>query len=99
MSGATGMFPARPNHYRQSFPNATLDDLCLRHLEGEEYLIKKFGLRWKPLTLPYEEMLLKGMRSQMEHVRSIPLYPARALYWYAITRKKVANRSVQQQFP
>lgn len=99
MSGSSGMFPTRPNQYQQSFPGATLDDLCLRHLEAEEYLIKKFNLRWKPLTLPYEEILLKAIRLRMQFVRSIPLYPIRALYWYAITRKKVANRSIQQQFP
>ena len=93
------MFPARPNAFRQSFPGATVDEVTQRHLEAEEHLIKKFNLRWKPLTLSYEEILIKAIRLHMQHVRSIPLYAVRALYWYAVSRRKIANRSVPQQFP
>ena len=99
MSGSTGMFPARSNAFRQSFPGATLDEICQRHLEAEDYLMKKFNLRWKPLTLSPEERTIKGIRLHMQHVRSIPFYPVRALYWYAVSRRKIANRTVQQQFP
>jgi hypothetical protein len=98
-SGSTGMFPPCPGTYRQSFPNVSADDAWRRHLEGETYLIKKFGLEWKPLTKPYEQVLLNSMRAHMQYVRSIPFYAFRALYWFAVTRRVMANKSVQQQFP
>jgi hypothetical protein len=98
-SGSTGLFPARPHQYKQSFPDATLDVAWQRHLGAEAYLVRRFGLRYQPLTLPYEEILLKAMRLQMQHVRSIPFYPFLALYWYFVSRSKAANRSIQQQFP
>jgi hypothetical protein len=76
-----------------------VDEICQRHLEAEDYLMKKFHLSWKSLSLSHEEITIKAIRLQMDNVRSIPLYPFRALYWYAISRKTIANRSVQQQFP
>lgn len=98
MSGSAGMFPTRPHQYQQSFPNASLEDAWQRHLKAEEVLIQKFNLRRVPLTLPYDQLLMKAIRLRMQHVRSIPFYPFRALYWYAISRKSVANRSIEQQF-
>jgi hypothetical protein len=98
-SGSTGMFPQRPHQYEQSFPNASADEAWRRHLEAEPYLIKKFGIQWKPLTVPYEQILLKAMRLRMQYVRSIPFYPFLALYWYFVSRSRMANRSIQQQYP
>jgi hypothetical protein len=98
-SGSTGMFPARPGSYKQSFPGADAESVWQRHLEAEDYLVKKFNITWQPLTKPYVEILVNGLRLQMQHVRSIPLYPLRALYWYAVTRHRMANRSIQQQYP
>ena len=98
-SGSVGMFPSRPHQYQQSFPNASPEEAWQRHLEAEAYLVKKFGLRQRPLTLTYEEILLKAVRLRMQFVRSIPFYPVRALYWYFVSRGKAAGRSIQQQFP
>jgi hypothetical protein len=98
-SGSIGMFPQRPGAYKQSYPGLTAADAWQRHLAGEAHLMQKFGLTWQPLTQPYQEALLNSIRLQMQFVRAIPLYPIRALYWYAVMRKKMANRSVQQQYP
>jgi hypothetical protein len=98
-SGSTGMFPQRPHQYQQSFPGASPQVAWQRHLEGETYVTGRFGIKCQSLNLPYEQILLKAIRLRMQFVRSIPLYPFRALYWFAIMRGKMANRSIQQQFP
>jgi hypothetical protein len=98
-SGSTGMFPRRPHQYQQSFPNVTPDEAWRRHLEAENYLASRFGIQLKPLSMPYEQILLKAMRLRMQFVRSIPFYPFCALYWFFVTRNRMANRSIQQQFP
>lgn len=99
-SGSTGMFPMPPHTYKQSFPGVTPDDAWQRHLDAEAYLMERFGLRYRPpLTVPYEQILLKEIRMTMQHVRSIPFYPFRAVYWFFVSRSKAANRSIQQQFP
>ncbi|MDR3459887.1 MAG: hypothetical protein P4N60_20860 [Verrucomicrobiae bacterium] len=98
-SGNAGMFPARPNVYKQSFPGLTPEQAWERHLEGEAYLMQKFGLSLEPLNQPYEQKLLGALRMTMMYVRSIPFYPFRALYWFFVTRFAMRNKSIQQQFP
>jgi hypothetical protein len=98
-SGAIGMFPVTPGSYKQSFPNAAADIALQRHLEAETYIINKAGIVCQPITKPYEEIVVDGIRAQMKHVRSIALWPVRAVGWYFVNRKKMANLSVQQQFP
>ena len=93
------MLPQRPRQYQQSFPNVAVDEAWRRHLDAEVYVMQRFGVRLQPLRMSYEQMLLKALRMRMEFVRSIPLYPFRALFWYFIKRGRMANRSIQQQFP
>ena len=98
-SNGIGMFPMPSGDFKQGFPNATADEIWQRHLEAEEYLARKFGLAPRPLTMTYEQHVIDGIRKQMAYVRSIPLWPIRSLYWFAVTRSRMANRSIQQQFP
>jgi hypothetical protein len=98
-SGQIGVLPHRPNKYVQSFPNLTPDEAWRRHLEAETYLVKKFGIKSKSLTMPYEQILFHNIRLNMQYVRSIPFYPFLVLYWYAVMRKRMANRSIEEQFP
>jgi len=98
-SGSTGMFPARPGAYKQSFPGATPEQAWQRHLDGEAYLIQKFGIQWRALNLPFEQMLIQSLRASMLYVRSIPFYPFLALYWFFVSRQLCRNKTVQQQFP
>ena len=98
-SGNVGMFPARPGNYKQSFPNVRADEAWQRHLEAEEYLQAKFGFQFRPLSQPYYPTLINVMRLHMRHVRSLFLWPFRALYWYAFNRGKMANKTIQMQYP
>jgi len=97
-SGSMGLFP-RPGAYVQSFPNMRPEEVWQRHLEGEAHLTKKFGFAWVPLKRPYEAIMLDGMRLRMKHNLSQPFWPLRVLYRFAVTRHRIANRSIVQQFP
>jgi hypothetical protein len=98
-SNHVGMLPVESGSYKQGFPNASVEDAWHRHLEAEEYLIRKFGIVQQPLTMDLQQCIMEGIRRQVRYVRSIPLWPVRSLYWFAVTRKRMANRSVQQQYP
>jgi hypothetical protein len=98
-SANVGMFPTRPGNCKQNFPGIRADEAWKRHLEGEEYLRAKFGFQFRPLSQPYEQTLQNVMRLQMRNVRSLPFWPFRALYWYAFKRGKMANKSIQMQYP
>ena len=98
-STGIGMFPQRPRQYQQGFPGISAEDAWRRHLEAEAYLMQRFGIRKQRLGMPYEQVLLKAMRLRMAYVRSLPFYPIRALYWFAVNRARMANKSIQQQYP
>jgi hypothetical protein len=97
-SGSLGLFP-RPRAYAQSFPNISAQETWERHIEGEAYLAKKFGFCWVPIMRPYEELVVAAMRVRMKFNRSQSFWPIRVLYRYFVTRHRIANRTVAQQFP
>ncbi len=98
-SDAIGALPCQPGAYKQGFPGVSADAALQRHADAENYLLQKFGIQWQQLTKPYEQLVLDGIRNQMAYVRSQFLWPVRALGWHFVKRKKMANVSIQQQFP
>jgi hypothetical protein len=97
-SGDLGLFP-RPGSYAQSFPNLSPEEAWDRHLEGEAHLSRRFGYVWVPLTKLYEDIMLEAIRLRMRHNRGQSLWPLRVLYRYAVMRKRLANRTIAEQFP
>lgn len=97
-SGSLGLFP-RPGAYAQSFPSISAQEVWERHLAGEAHLSKKFGFRWAPLKRDYEDLVVEAMRIRMKYNRSQLFWPIRVLYRYFITRHRIANRTIMQQFP
>jgi hypothetical protein len=97
-SGDIGLFP-RPGAYAQSFPGISAQETWQRHLEGEAHLTKMFGYQWVPIKRSIEEMVLDGTRIRMQYNRSQSFWPVRVLYRYFITRRRMANRTIMQQFP
>ena len=97
-SGTLGMVP-RPGAYAQSFPNLPAQEAWQRHLEGESQLAQRFGFHWLPLSKPYEEILPEALRVRIRYNRSQSFWPFRVLYRYFVTRHRVNNRSIAQQFP
>ena len=97
-SGSIGLFP-RPGAYAQSFPKISAQETWQRHLEGEAQLTRKFGFCWVPINRPYEDLLADAMRVRMKYNRSQSFWPVRVLYRYFVTRHRIANRTIAQQFP
>jgi hypothetical protein len=97
-SGNGDLFP-RPGSYAESFRDISAQEAWHRHLEGETYLTRKFGFRWIPLKRPYEEILLDAIRLRMTYNRAQLLWPVRVLYRYFVTRRRIVNRTIAQQFP
>jgi hypothetical protein len=97
-SGSIGLFP-RPGAYAQSFPGISAEEIWRRHLEGEAYLNEKFKFPRVHITRPYEDVVVSAMRIRMQYNRAQSFWPVRVLYRYFVTRKKIANRTVMQQFP
>ena len=97
-SNAIGLFP-RPGGYAQSFPGITPQELWRRHLEGEAHLTAKFGYHWQPMGGEYEDILVDAARLRMQVVRSQSFWPARVLYRFFVTRPKLLNKTIAQQYP
>jgi hypothetical protein len=97
-SGSLGLFP-RPGAYAQSFPGISAEETWGRHLEGEAYLSEKFNFPRVRITRPYEDLVVSAMRIRMQHNRAQSFWPFRVLYRYFVTRNRIANRTVMQQFP
>ena len=97
-SGSSGLFP-RPGAYVQSFPGISAEETWRRHLEGEAYLSEKFQFPRVRITRPYEEFVVSAMRIRMQHNRAQSFWPVRVLFRYFVTRNKLANRPVMEQFP
>jgi len=97
-SDSGGLFP-RPGAYLQSLPSLSPQEAWQRHLEGEAHLSKKFGYVWVPLKTPYEQLLPAAIRLRMKYNRSQLFWPIRVLYRYFVTRRRILNKTIAQQFP
>ena len=90
-------FPARPGAYRQSFSGLDPDDVWAWHQASQEYLMRVGGIRMDPPRRGFEDAFHEGIQKQMAFVRSIPLWPLRAPFWYFVNRRRYHNMSVEQQ--
>lgn len=90
-------FPLPENKYMQSFSRLHFDDLWDRHVAMENYLIDEGGAELVELDLDFQESILKAIQDQMKYVRSIPLWPLRGLWWFAVRRFRWHNLTIRQQ--
>lgn len=97
-SGSLGLFP-RPGAFAQSFPGLSAEELWKRHLEGETYLMQRFGLKPLNTNRPYVETFFELTRIRMQYVRSQSFWPVRVLYRFFVTRRRMVNRTVMQNYP
>jgi hypothetical protein len=89
------LLPSEPGHYTQTFSDISLDELLRKHQEAEQYVQLQGHIRPEHLYRNFEVIFLEAIRGQMAHVRQIPLYPIRGIYWFLVRRSKRHNRSVQ----
>lgn len=66
-----------------------------QHGEAEKFLFEE-GAALTTDARPFAEVFIEAMHRQSEHVQSIPFWPFRGLYWYAIRRAKLSGKTVRQ---
>jgi hypothetical protein len=90
--------PAAPGAYIQAFDGQDFDGLFRRHEAGLVYLHENKGLvivdRWEPT----EVLILHSIQRQVAHVRNLPLWQCRGVYWYFIRRPRLSNKPVEQLY-
>jgi len=88
--------PHRPGHYTQTFSGCEAEELFNRHAVAEQYLIASGRMEQHTDPLPFEERLSREATLQAAYIRSLPLWPLRALYWYLLKKRGLHNKSIDQ---
>ncbi|MHC4644709.1 MAG: hypothetical protein ACYTBJ_04355 [Planctomycetota bacterium] len=91
------LFPMPAGCYCQSFSNTSLDDQWYKHIETENFLIDEGGARLVQLDVTFQDSFTNTIRKQTQHIRSIPLWPCRAPYWFFVRKNLTHNKSVRLQ--
>jgi hypothetical protein len=66
-----------------------------KHGEAERFLFEE-GAILSTDNRPFAEVFVEAMHRQSDHVQSIPFWPLRGLYWYAVRRGQLSNKTVRQ---
>ncbi len=90
------LFPNRPDGWQQQFSIDSASELWDRHQDALEYLGQIAGFHPADHMGDLCEDFARGMQSSCDYVRSIPLWPLRVPYWYAVRRISRRNKSVRQ---
>ena len=93
-SGAM-LYPPMPGAYKQAFTQGDLDLVLQKHLEGDDYLRRRFNLR-KATPEPIERVFVRSVAKTARHAWRIWFFPLRSLYWYTQLRKR-SNIPVSMQ--
>ena len=91
------LLPSPAGEFMQAFPGETHPELWDRHLLAEAFLTSKLNATAEPEDKPFDQVFTEAAHRQVDHVRSIPLWPLRAIYWFLIRRSRLAGKSIQDQ--
>lgn len=91
--------PFRSGSFMQTFPKLSMDQLWERHMEGIMHVVRKTGIQPIMPEVPFVEIFNGSVVGQVAYVRSLSLWPLRALYWYFVKRWVMRNRSIEDQHP
>lgn len=87
----THLLPDRPGVFKQSLSDRQVEHLWRYHTEGEALVAEVTGVDPQPVELSFEEVVSRAIREQMAYVRTLPLWPLRAPYWYLVRRHRLHN--------
>ncbi|MBN1672015.1 MAG: hypothetical protein JXR37_13330 [Kiritimatiellae bacterium] len=91
------LLPPAPDTYVEAFPGQPYPDLWQRHQTAQRFLLEQRGSTVARADQPFETVLATAVNRQIAHIRSLPFWPFRGLYWWFVRRQKMANRSVAEQ--
>ena len=93
------LMPLPPMAYTQAFPSADHDGRFRLHIEAEQFIGRALNtdvLAQDANAFP--TLVLDAIHAQADHIRGMPLWPMRALWWF-LTKGRKANRTIAQQHP
>jgi hypothetical protein len=93
-TGASYVLPPVPEHFRQAYPDATLQRLLTLHGEAHDFLcvhMKLQPLRAAPL---FEDSFASFQHAREQALRSVPLWPAWLLPWRAVLPNQYEARPI-----
>lgn len=91
------MMPPRPGAYVQTFSHVSLDEQWRRHADAERFLTSRGHVGYRSRVPSFVESITTAVHGQVAHVRSLPFWPFRAVYWFAARRSSWHNRTIQEQ--
>lgn len=89
--------PKAPGRYMQTFTGLSLDELLNRHAASEQFLLTQGRILERPVSWTFEEALSASLASQGAYIRSLPLWPLRAVYWFLVRKRRLHNKTIEEQ--
>ncbi len=93
------MLPTAPQRYVQAFNRLGLEELFQRHNQGLEHLRSCRQLAPIHLAKPADRLIAESVRSQVGHIRSLPLWQFRSTWWYWMRRNLLHKKTIAQRYP
>ncbi len=88
------VFPHPPRRFVQSFGIEQLGALCEKHESAVAALRKVKHLELSETLPDFEELYLSQVQKLHAHVRAVPFYPIRGIWWYHVVRRMKFNQPV-----
>ncbi|MHC4757025.1 MAG: hypothetical protein ACYTE8_00050 [Planctomycetota bacterium] len=89
--------PKQDRDYVQSFTKMSFEHRWEKHVESENYLIEKGGVKLPDILFSFEEYLGEMLDKELENHRRFRFYHFRVLWWYFFRRGRRHNKSIQKQ--
>jgi hypothetical protein len=80
------VFPHAYGDFVQSFRGIPADSLWSAHLKGEDFLRTQLAIETRACHLPFVQACREHTIRQLNHVRSLPFWYFRAIYWHSVKR-------------
>lgn len=93
------LFPPAPGHYIQAFDGMNIDGLYQKHEEALVHLVGKKHLQIVDRWESTDKLIVESIERQVNHVKSIPMWQFRGVYWFLVRRSTMNNKTIAEQYP
>lgn len=91
------VIPRPPGDYVQRFPDASLTELFMQHVQAHDLLLQRGYVKLAPYPLRVDRALINALGRQYAHVTAIKAWPLRALLWVLVEPRRWAGRDITAQ--
>lgn len=92
------LFPTPPDRYVEAFERLGVDELLRRHEESLFWIGQYRSAAPIRPDLPTATLIIESIQSQTRYVRSLPLWPLRASWWYLGRRYLLNGKSIAERY-